>query len=252
MVERQTGGQLQAAESQLEAVQANLSSARSDLEQKQSEWERASALREKNLVSKQDWEMTRTTYRVAQQAQNAAAAQVASTSAKLVEAQADRERLTVLALAQQRLGHERDQVAHQLGRQQVVVRERQILAPQDGIIDQTFAHAGEYIMPGQRVALMHNPNNVWVKANIKETEVRHLQAGQAVELVVDAYPGRTFAGEVERIGHAATSQFALLPSTNPSGNFTKVTQRLPVKIRVAQEGELLRPGMMVEVAIDIR
>jgi membrane fusion protein (multidrug efflux system) len=252
MVERQTGGQLQAAQSQLEAVVANLSSAGTDLDQRQSEWERANSLREKNLLSQQDWELARGSFHVAQQTQNAASAMVASARAKLVEAQAARERLIVLELAQQRLGHERDKVMHQVARAQVVLTERQIVAPLPGIIDQTFTHAGEYIMPGQRVALMHNPQDVWVKANIRETEMRHIVVGQPVELSVDAYPDRKFMGEVERIGHAATSQFALLPSTNPSGNFTKVTQRLPVKIRVQQEGELLRPGMMVEVAIDIR
>ena len=107
-------------------------------------------------------------------------------------------------------------------------------------------------MPGQRIALIHNPDEVWVKANIKETEIRHLALGQSVDITVDAYPGEAFAGEIVRIGNAATSQFALLPNTNPSGNFTKVTQRLPVKISVSQQGEKLKPGMMVEVAIDIR
>ncbi len=107
-------------------------------------------------------------------------------------------------------------------------------------------------MPGQRIALIHDPEQVWVKANIKETEIRHLQVGQSVKVTVDAYPGRTFAGELVRIGNAATSQFALLPNTNPSGNFTKITQRLPVKIAVQQDGQMLKPGMMAEIAIDIR
>ncbi len=65
------------------------------------------------------------------------------------------------------------------------------------------------------------------------------------------YPGREFHGRVIRLGHAATSEFALLPSPNPSGNFTKVTQRLPVRITLEQQDYLLRPGMMVEVAIDV-
>jgi membrane fusion protein (multidrug efflux system) len=69
-------------------------------------------------------------------------------------------------------------------------------------------------------------------------------------ITVDAYPGREFKGEVVRLGQAATSQFALLPSPNPSGNFTKVAQRLPVRISVEQQDGLLRPGMMVEVTID--
>jgi membrane fusion protein (multidrug efflux system) len=69
---------------------------------------------------------------------------------------------------------------------------------------------------------------------------------------VDAYPGRVFRGEVFRIGQAATSKFALLPDPNPSGNFTKITQRLPVRILFAEQDTLLRPGMMVEVDIAVR
>jgi membrane fusion protein (multidrug efflux system) len=252
MVERQTAGELQAAQSELEAAQANLASASADLNFKESEWHRAGSMREKNLLSQQEWEMARNAFHLAQQAQNASRAEASSAEAALVQARAGRDRLVVLEQVQQRLQYERDRVSHQLARQQVILEERQVLAPDAGIIDQTFVHAGEYLMPGQRIAIMHNPATVSVKANVKETEIRHLQLGQPVEVSVDAYPGRIFAGEVQRIGHAATSQFALLPSTNPSGNFTKVTQRLPVKIRIEQEGQLLKPGMMVEVSIDIR
>ena len=100
--------------------------------------------------------------------------------------------------------------------------------------------------------MMHDPDNVWVDANIKETEIRRLRPGQSVDVSVDAYPDEVFVGTIEKIGHAATSQFSLLPSTNPSGNFTKVTQRLTVKIALQQRDGLLKPGMMVEVSIDIR
>jgi membrane fusion protein (multidrug efflux system) len=72
-----------------------------------------------------------------------------------------------------------------------------------------------------------------------------------VAIAVDAYPGRTFHGTVERVGGAATSQFALLPSPNPSGNFTKVTQRLPIRVSIDQDDGRLRPGMMVELSVDV-
>ena len=110
---------------------------------------------------------------------------------------------------------------------------------------------GEYVVPGQRLALMHNPAKVWVAANIKETEVRHLKEGNIVAISVDAYSGKDFHGEITRIGDTATSQFSLLPSTNSSGSFTKVTQRIQVEISIEQGKEWLRPGMMVEVAIEI-
>jgi membrane fusion protein, multidrug efflux system len=252
MVERQTSGSLQAAQSQLAASRANLASTESDLELKRAEWERSKSLREKGILSQQGWEQARSSFQVAEQNQIRASAQVASTQAKLVEANANRDRLEVLRQQQERMRHDRERVRLQMARQQVALDERRITSPLAGIVDKTFVKAGEYLMPGQRIALIHNPSDIWVKANIKETEIRHLQLGQMVEVSVDAYPDRVFEGELVRIGNAATSQFSLLPSTNPSGNFTKITQRLPIKIAVRQEEQLLKPGMMVEIAIDIR
>jgi membrane fusion protein (multidrug efflux system) len=99
--------------------------------------------------------------------------------------------------------------------------------------------------------LVHNPAAVWVEANIKETDIRHLSPGMTVDVAIDAYPDQTFSGTVERIGEAATSEFALLPNPNPSGNFTKVTQRLPVRIALKPSAIPLRPGMMAVVNIEI-
>ena len=100
--------------------------------------------------------------------------------------------------------------------------------------------------------MLHDPSNIWIEANVRETEIRRLVVGQTVDIEVDAYPDRPFAGRLVRVGHATTSEFALLPSPNPSGNFTKITQRLTVKIAVEQQAGLLKPGMMVEAYINVR
>jgi len=252
MVERQTAGALQAAQSELEAAQANLASTDSDLQLKQAEWTRSQSLKDRGILSQQGWEQARSAFQVAQQNQNRARAQVTSAQAQLAQASADRERMAVLEQEKERLRFDRDRVAHQLSRQQVILEERRVASPLNGIVDATFVNGGEYVLPGQRLALIHNPDDVWVRANVKETEIRHLRVGQPVKVTVDAYPGRIFQGEVVRIGNAATSEFSLLPNTNPSGNFTKITQRLPVKIAVQQEEQLLKPGMMAEIEIDIR
>ncbi|MBX3649961.1 MAG: HlyD family secretion protein, partial [Burkholderiales bacterium] len=86
----------------------------------------------------------------------------------------------------------------------------------------------------------------------KETDIARLKPGMEADIRVDAYPGRTFKGEIFRIGRAATSKFALIPDPNPSGNFTKITQRLPVRIQFKGKDPALRPGMMVEVTIAAR
>ena len=120
-----------------------------------------------------------------------------------------------------------------------------------GLVSRTFVEPGEYVEAGQRIALLHDQASVYVEANIRETDIRRVAPGQPVRIEVDAYPGRALEGWVLRVGEAATSQFALLPDPNPSGHFTKVTQRLPVRIEVEQASAPLRPGMMVEVFIDV-
>jgi len=129
------------------------------------------------------------------------------------------------------------------------LEDRTLRSPVAGVVDRTFVEPGEYVGPGQRLLLVHDPSGVWIEANVKETQLRRLAVGQKVRVRVDAYPDEAFEGVVEGIGHAATSTFALLPTPNPSGNFTKITQRVPVRIGLAQRDGKLRPGMMVEVRI---
>ena len=143
------------------------------------------------------------------------------------------------------------QIASERDRQVLDIEDRTIRSPFNGVVSRTFIDKGEFVRPGQRLMLIHDPDNIWVEANIKETELRHLEPGMPVTLRVDAFPDHAFTGTVERIGQAATSEFALLPNPNPSGNFTKVTQRLPIRISVTQDQGMLRPGMMVVIEIDI-
>ena len=85
----------------------------------------------------------------------------------------------------------------------------------------------------------------------KKPIVRHIKIGSAVTVEVDAYPDTSFEGKISKIGNAATSEFALLPTPNPSGNFTKVVQRIRIRVNLDNKDELLRPGMMVEVNVGI-
>jgi membrane fusion protein (multidrug efflux system) len=132
------------------------------------------------------------------------------------------------------------------------VHDLRLVAPVNGVVDRSFANTGDYLAAGQRVLLMHDPEAIWVEANIKETDLTDIRLGQPAQVRVDAYPGRTFEGRVSLIGNSATSAFALLPNPYPSCNFTKITQRIPVRLSVRQEGLLLKPGMMVEVSLDTR
>jgi hypothetical protein len=100
-------------------------------------------------------------------------------------------------------------------------------------------------IPELENTLMHDPEAIWVEANIKETDLASIRLGQSAAVNVDAYPGRVFEARVSLVGNSATSAFALLPNPNPSGSFTKITQRIPIRLAIRQEGLLLKPGMMV-------
>jgi membrane fusion protein (multidrug efflux system) len=252
MADRATGGKLGAARSRLDAAIAARASAESDLQFKKSEWERAQSLRERQIISQQQWENARNAWQQSDQDAQRAAAEAESARSMVAEAQASQVQLQVLASEQRGLEHDREKLLASIEKQKVMIGDLRMVSPASGIVDETFVHPGEYLVPGQRVLLMHDPADIWIDANIKETEIRHVEPGDRVKIHVDAYPDREFEGTVQRVGNAATSQFSLLPSTNPGGNFTKVTQRLPVRITIEQSGELLRPGMMVEVAIEIR
>ena len=130
-----------------------------------------------------------------------------------------------------------------------------IRAPFDGVVGNKAVEAGAYVSPGSRVAALVPLRSVRIDANFKETQLVRVRPGQNVRIEVDAYPGREIAGEVESLSPASGSVFSLLPPDNATGNFTKIVQRLPVRVKVpaevAAEG-LLRPGLSVTVRVDTR
>jgi membrane fusion protein, multidrug efflux system len=132
------------------------------------------------------------------------------------------------------------------------VQESKILSPIPGVISKRLADQGQVVQVGQPLLIVNNPREKWVVANVEETKVRRVHPGSKVKVEVDAFPDREFEGQVEFIGSAASSEFALLPSENPSGNFIKVTHRIPVRISVNDPQNLLKPGMMALVAIEAK
>jgi membrane fusion protein (multidrug efflux system) len=129
-------------------------------------------------------------------------------------------------------------------------------APCDGVIAKKWHDAGDVIGEGQTVLSLCNLGNLWVTAYLEETKLELVRLGQKVRLSLDAYPHREFMGEVMVVGAAAASQFSLIPPNNASGNFTKVTQRIPIRISLGDVPEkeplYLRPGMSVGVKIRTR
>jgi multidrug resistance efflux pump len=128
-----------------------------------------------------------------------------------------------------------------------------IRAPVPGIIALKSVEIGEIAAAGQPLFSIANLDDTWIESNIEETYIGKVKIGQPVDFTVDAYPGEKFSGEVIAVGPAAGSQLTLLPAENASGNFTKTTQRLPVKIKAFPHEEFsLKPGMSTIVTIYIK
>ncbi len=252
MVSEERASSLAMQEARLDIVKSNANKADSALQLAKSNFDRSSKLLDKQLVSKRQWEEDQLKYTQALESQQQARSELQQQTAEVRQAKAQLMSVELLerkiAIMQQdieRLKVQRQQLA-------LDVEDRQIRSPINAVIDKTFGHSGEYISPGRRLVMLHDPNDIWIDANVKETELRHLRPGMSADIKVDAYPDQKFKAYVTRIDNATTSEFALLPNPNPSGNFTKVTQRLRVKLAIEQQQQLLKPGMMVEVTIDTR
>ncbi|PZV40102.1 secretion protein HlyD [Mesorhizobium kowhaii] len=128
-----------------------------------------------------------------------------------------------------------------------------ILAPADGLVGQRLVRSGQFVNVGTQVIAVMPLPKIWVVANFKETQMTNVRVGQPARITVDAFPDLALTGHVESWSPGTGSTFALLPPDNATGNFTKVVQRVPVKIVLDGNpalGTLVRPGMSVEARID--
>ena len=130
-----------------------------------------------------------------------------------------------------------------------------IRAPVDGIAGNRAGQLGQYVKPGTQLLSLVPLPRVYVTANFKETQLTRMRPGQAAQISVDAYPDQPLQGRVESFAPGSGAQFSLLPPDNATGNFTKIVQRVPVRIAVPADGplaRLLRPGLSVTVTVDTR
>lgn len=130
------------------------------------------------------------------------------------------------------------------------LRHTRVLAPGDGIVGSVDLRPGSYVNTGQALMALVETREVWVDANFKETDLPRIRPGQSAQVTVDLLPGETFKGRVESLSPASGAAFALLPAENATGNWVKVTQRFPVRVRVLDPVPGLRVGASSEVTID--
>lgn len=226
----------QVAQSQasVEQTVANLDNARKN-------YQRASSLYEEGAMSAQQRDTAQTALKVAQAQYDAAADGLSLVSEGATEQ--DKQ----IAMAQVA------QAAAALKNAQLQLNYSLIKAPVSGIVAKVPFDPGEMVSVGQTLFSITDPADAWVEVNIEETDIGKVQIGQRVDFKVDAYPSKTFKGEVAEVGAATGSQFALLPSDNATGNFTKVTQRITARVKVLDANNtVLKPGMSAVVDIHTR
>jgi membrane fusion protein, multidrug efflux system len=252
MVSEQMRTQMVSRTSRVEAASAVVKSLAPQLNLARAESQRTDKLFSDGVLSKSQRDKARNMVYQLEGDYLSAVARLAEAESERAETIAATGRTDVLDKEIAKLEHDEALLNVRIERHQLEMQDRIIRSPSHGVVDKVFVESGEYVRPGQRIAVVHDPKSVWVDANIKETELDRLKLDQPVTVLIDAFPDVPVAGRVARIGNTTTAAFALLPNPNPSGNFTKITQRVPIRVQLEDADPRLRPGMMVEVQIDVR
>ncbi|WP_217476984.1 HlyD family secretion protein [Stutzerimonas stutzeri] len=241
----QAVSRLEQQTSLIAASQASVSAAQANLERSQVDLSRVEALRKPGFVSEERVTTLSADARVARSQRQKAEADLA----------AQRQQVDTLQADVKRLQAQIDGARAEIERAELNVSRTEIRSPISGIVGQRSARNGQYVSVGAYLMSIVPDEDIWVQANFKETQIGHMQVGQSAELTFDTFPDTPIEGRVESLSPASGAQFSLLPPDNATGNFTKVVQRIPVKLTFASDNPLkgrIRPGMSVDVKIDLR
>lgn len=264
------------AQSTVPAAQAQVAQNQAELQRAATDFKRYENLQQQGAISMQQLDQARRDYevaraRVAQSQQQVAEAQsrvreaqaqIAAAQAGFVQSQGTRQQAAAAqvqtAVNASQYEAARSQVAQamaNLADAQLQLSYTTVAAPNAGRIGRKQVEVGQRVQPGQPlVAIVED--TPWIVANFKETQMERMRPGQPVEIKVDAYPGHVFRGRVESFSPASGAQFALLPPENATGNYTKIVQRIPVKIvfdpaSIKGFESMLLPGMSVIPSVDV-
>lgn len=240
----QARSQLARQDSLIAASEASVSASNATLERSQADLGRVQALRKPGYVSEERVASLTADARIAR-------SQLARAEADL---KAQRQQIEALNAEIARLEAQLVSARAEIEQAQLNLTRTEIHAPSAGVIGQRSARVGQYIQPGAHLLAIVPTEAIWVQANFKETQIGRMQPGQDAELIFDAFPDTPIAAQVDSLFAASGAQFSLLPPDNATGNFTKVVQRIPVKLTFAPDNPLagrIRPGMSVEVKVAV-
>jgi len=239
------GRQVVAQLSAVEQSKAQLDSAQAALKRADNDFVRQQQLTDRGFASKAVYDQS-----LATRDQSAAAVQSAQAQLESAQAQVD-----VIKAQKAEAEGQLAELKTSLAKSERDLGFTTVRAPVDGVFSNRIVNEGDYIQTGQRMANVVPLNDVYIDANFKETQLERIRPGQPVGIAVDAISGDDITGYVESLSPASGSTFTLLPPDNATGNFTKVVQRLPVRIRVpaaVAKEHLLRAGMSVIVSVNTK
>jgi membrane fusion protein (multidrug efflux system) len=229
----------------IEQAKADVQSAAADLARAQSDYRRYQALVTSDFASRQRFE----------QAKADAAKAVATLAKSRAALTAQQDQLAVLRSERHEEEAKLTQAQANLDLARNDLGNTVIRAPIAGVAGNRAGQIGQYVQPGTQLLSLVPLPQVFVTANFKETQLTWMRPGEPAEIAVDAYPGQALKGRVESFAPGSGAEFSLLPPDNATGNFTKIVQRVPVRIALPAGGSLarlLRPGLSVTVTVDTR
>jgi membrane fusion protein (multidrug efflux system) len=227
----------------IEVIKAQLSGAKAKLNQQQREFDRYKNLLADESTTQQKFENVNTSLAVTQSDYDQTKASLLVAESKLNDLRAQRNAIGAEIKIKEAL----------LERQELDIKYTVITAPFDGQIGKKTIQEGQLIQAGQTLAfLVNQTEEKWVMANFKETQISHFKIGQQVSIEVDACPNEKFSGVIESLSPTTGSRYSLLPPDNATGNFVKITQRIPVRIKLTDRPEKsakLSAGMNANVYV---
>jgi membrane fusion protein (multidrug efflux system) len=243
---KQTEAQLEESDAMIAFTKSEIASSNAKVEEAQSQltktrldFDRARDLIRTKVNSQQEFDNAKAAYDSAAAALGAAQASAQAMTSGLLMAQSQRMN------SQTAVDNAKLQLSYTT-----------ITAPVSGHTSKRSAEVGTFVQPGQSLIAIVEPE-VWIEANFKETQLAKMRVGQRADITIDSLPGHDFVGTVESFSPASGAQFAMLPADNATGNFTKVVQRVPVKIHLDPDSirgfeDRLRPGLSAVVSVDLK
>jgi membrane fusion protein, multidrug efflux system len=256
------------------AATGQLEAARADLEAVQKDYDRMKALYERGSLEKRRLDLviaqlagtrakvtaaeadlaravaSKRQVHIAENQLSSARAQEEKSQAGLALAEIKRTAVAEAENAVKELEAQAEQARQSLASAELKLEHTRITSPVNGVLAKKFVNAGDFVAPGYPVVAVYDQSNIYITANLEESRLAKVKLGESVDIDVDAFPKAALHGEVIEIGQAAGAKFALIPRDNSAGEFTKVVQRVPIKIRLVDyHDNFLRPGLSVTVGI---